>query len=65
MIGELHNQIVACQHNLTLAQQAGLSYEAHLHRARLDDLKDRAARHGIDVSAWLDQSLPPLEPSVG
>ena len=59
MIGELHTQIVTCQHSLALAQQAGLSYEAHLHRARLEDLMDMAARHGIDVSAWIDPSMQP------
>jgi hypothetical protein len=59
VIGELHTQIVTCQHNLALAQQAGLPYEVHLHRARLEDLMDMAARHGIDVSAWIDRSLLP------
>ncbi len=61
MIGELHTQIVTCQHNLALAEQAGLPYEAHLHRARLEDLKDLAARHGIDVSPWIDQPIRPRE----
>ncbi|MDT7652898.1 MAG: hypothetical protein QOI36_4304 [Pseudonocardiales bacterium] len=54
VIGELHTQIVTSQHNLDLAQQAGLPYEAHQHRARLEDLMDMAARHGIDVTAWID-----------
>ena len=61
MIGELHTQIATCQHNLALAQQAGLTYEAHLHRARLEDLRDLAARHGIDVSPWIDHSMLPRE----
>jgi hypothetical protein len=61
VIGELHTQIVTCQHNLALAQAAGLPYETHLHRARLEDLMDMAARHGIDVSAWIDRSMLPRQ----
>ena len=57
MVVELHTQIEAAQHNLVLATGAGLPYEAHLHRARLKDLMDSAARHGIDVTAWVDHSL--------
>lgn len=59
--GELHTQIETVQHNLVLAAGAGLPYEAYLHRALLEDLMNRAARHGIDVTAWVDRSrLPPL-----
>lgn len=57
VIGELHTQIETVQHNLGLATQAGLPYEATLHRARLEDLVEMATRHGIDVSAWVDHSL--------
>jgi len=61
VVGELHTQIETAQHNLVLAGGAGLPYEAYLHRARLEDLMDSAARHGIDVTAWVDRSqLPPL-----
>ena len=61
VVGELHTQIETARHNLVLAAGAGLLYEAYLHRARLEDLMDRAARHGIDVSALVDRSqLPPL-----
>ena len=61
MIGELRAQIATAQHNLALAGEAGLPYEAYLHRARLEDLMDLAARHGIDVSAWVDRAeLPTL-----
>jgi hypothetical protein len=63
---ELHTQIKTVQHNLALASRAGLSYEAHLHRARLEDLIDMAERHGIDVTAWVDRELlPPLAPVEG
>lgn len=57
MIGELRAQMEMTQHNLVLAETAGLPYEAHLHRARLEDLMEMAARHGIDVTAWADRSL--------
>ena len=46
--------------------QAGLPYEVYLHRARLEDLMDMAARRGIDVAPWVDRSrLPPLALAEG
>lgn len=57
MIGELRTQIEATQHNLRLATQADLPYEACLHRARLADLLDRAARSGAGASPWVDRTL--------
>ena len=51
MIEELRAQIDAVRDKLALAEQAGLSYEAILHRARLADLMDIAARHAIDPTA--------------
>lgn len=56
MIEELYAQIDAVRHDLGRAEQAGLAYEAHLHRARLADLTDIAARHGIDLTAGIDRS---------
>jgi hypothetical protein len=50
VIEELHAQIDAVRDKLALAEQAGLSYEANLHRARLADLMDIAARHAIDLT---------------
>ncbi len=61
MIGELRAQMEMTQHNLVLAERAGLPYEAYLHRARLEDLMEMAARHGIDVTAWVDRSLLPSD----
>jgi hypothetical protein len=55
MIGELRTQIDTVQRNLVLACEAGLPYEAHLHRARLQDLIEIAARHGIDTRTWVDR----------
>lgn len=55
MTGELRTQIRTVQHKLDLAERAGLPYESQLHRARLDDLVDIAARYGIDVSRWVDR----------
>lgn len=64
MIKELRTQIETVQRNLAIANQAGLPYESHLHHARLADLMDIAARHEIDVSAWVDRSLlSPLAPA--
>lgn len=57
VIGELRRQIETVQHNLVLAREAGLLYEAHLHHARLQDLIDIAARHNIDTSTWVDRGL--------
>jgi len=54
VIGELHAQIDTSRHNLAIATAAGLPYEAHLHRARLQDLFAIATRHGIDVTPWVD-----------
>ena len=57
---ELRTQIKTVQRNLALAAEAGLPYEVYLHRARLEDLMDRAARRGIDVAPWVDRSRLPL-----
>jgi hypothetical protein len=66
VIKELRTQIETAQRNLAIANQAGLPYESHLHHARLEDLMDIAARHEIDVSAWVDRSLlSPLVPAQG
>jgi hypothetical protein len=66
VIEELRTQIKAVQHQLLIADRAGQAREAYLYRARLQDLMDIAARHGIDVTAWVDQSLlSPLAPVQG
>jgi hypothetical protein len=57
MIEELQVQITATQERLAAAIEADQQYEAARHRARLKDLVDVAARHGIDVHAWVDQTL--------
>lgn len=68
MITELRTQIVTTQCNLARAEQAGESHEVYLHQARLRDLIDIAARHDIDVTAWIDPflvdptTLDPLQP---
>lgn len=51
VIGELHIQIDAARCAIELAAEAGRPDVAARHRARLDDLQDSAARHGIDVGA--------------
>ncbi len=57
MIEELRTQITAVQREMVLEGPDGQSYGAHLHR--LEDLIDMAARHGIDVTEWVDRSLLP------
>jgi hypothetical protein len=51
VIEELRAQVEAVRDKIALAERAGLSDEAHLHRARLADLMDIAVRHGIDLTA--------------
>jgi hypothetical protein len=57
MIEELQVQITAAQERLAAAIEADQQYEAARHRARLEDLIDMAARHGVDAHAWVDQTL--------
>jgi hypothetical protein len=57
VIEELQVQITATQERLAAAVETGQQYEAAQHRARLEDLIDMAARHGVDVHAWVDQTL--------
>lgn len=57
----LHAQIETARHDLVLAAGAGLPCETYSHRAHREDLMDRAAREGTDVTAGVDRSqLPPL-----
>jgi hypothetical protein len=57
---KLRTQIKTVQRNLVLAGEAGLPYEVYLHRARLEDLMETAARRGIDVATWVDGSRLPF-----
>jgi hypothetical protein len=57
MIEELQVQITATQERLAVAIEADQQYEAARHRARVKDLIDMAARHGVDAHAWVDQTL--------
>ena len=57
VIEELHAQITATQERLAAAIEADDPYEVARRRARLRDLIDMAARHGVDVDAWVDQTL--------
>ncbi|MFB9905976.1 hypothetical protein [Allokutzneria oryzae] len=42
---------------LAAAQEAGHDYEAHLHSARIRDLLDMAARHGVNTGGWVDPAV--------
>jgi hypothetical protein len=65
VIEELHVQITATQERLVAAIKADDANGVARHRARLQDLIDMAARHGIDVRAWVDQALLQLTTSRG
>ena len=54
---ELRNKVTEARDTLRVARQAGHDYEIHLHSARIRDLLDRAAQHGIDTHVWIDPAL--------
>ena len=54
---ELKVQITETQELLVAAIEAGNPHEVARYRARLQDLIDMASRHGIDVHAWVNQTL--------
>ncbi|SDM33068.1 hypothetical protein [Allokutzneria albata] len=42
---------------LVVARDAGHDYEVHLHGARIRDLLEMAARHGVDTRGWVDPAV--------
>ncbi|MEV4313519.1 hypothetical protein [Actinocrispum sp. NPDC049592] len=48
----LRSQVTDTFAALAEVRRAGHDYEAHLHSARVRDLLDLAARHGIDTTGW-------------
>jgi hypothetical protein len=54
---ELRNKVAEAGQTLAQALVAGHDYEVHLHSARIRDLLDRAAQHGIDTRDWIDPAL--------
>jgi hypothetical protein len=54
---ELKVQITETQELLVAAIEADNAHEVARYRARLQDLVDMASRHGIDVHAWVNQTL--------
>lgn len=56
MIEELHAQIAVATERMITAEAAGTEREAHMHRARIDDLIEIAVRYGIDLKPWPDHS---------
>lgn len=50
----LRSQVDNAQQALETARHAGHDYEVHLHAARIRDLLDLAAQHGIDTTDWVD-----------
>lgn len=54
---ELRSRVSEAEEMLKQAVEAGHEYEIHLHGARIRDLLDLAARHGIDTTRWIDPVL--------
>jgi xylose isomerase len=52
----LRENIETTQCCLRAAQEAGHSFETHLHSARLLDLLDRAASNGVDTTGWVPEA---------
>ncbi len=53
----LRGQVGEALRKLGIARQAGHDYEVHLHGARIRDLLDTAAEHGIDAREWVDPAV--------
>jgi hypothetical protein len=53
----LRSQVNEALQTLAVAQQTGHNYEAHLHGARIRDLLDLAARHGVNTGDWVDPAV--------
>ena len=54
---ELRSKVAEAGETLKQAVEAGHEYEIHLHSARIRDLLDLAAQHGIDTTRWFDPML--------
>jgi len=57
VLEELQQQITSTQEQLVAALEADETHDVARHRARLQDLIDLAARHGVDVHTWVDHTL--------
>ncbi|MFC5102707.1 hypothetical protein [Kibdelosporangium philippinense] len=53
----LRSQVDQAKQAMTVARRVGHDYEVHLHGARIRDLLDVAARHGIDATGWVDRTM--------
>jgi hypothetical protein len=65
VIEELRAQIDSVRRELELAEHGGRTYEAALRRARLDDLLEIAARHGITLGPTTPTQAPNTRPDPG
>lgn len=50
----LRGQVDQAKRAMTTAKEARHDREVDLHVARIRDLLDMAARHGVDTSDWVD-----------
>ena len=53
----LHTQVDQAQQALEQARQAGDRDQVHRHSARLLDLLERAASHGVNTTDWVSPDL--------
>ena len=53
----LRTQVDLAQQALKQARQAGDNHQVHRHSARLLDLLERAASHGVDTSDWVSPEV--------
>ncbi|MFB9907858.1 hypothetical protein [Allokutzneria oryzae] len=53
----LRSQIEQRLAALVVALDAGHDHEVHLHGARIRDLLETAARHGVDTDGWVDPAV--------
>jgi hypothetical protein len=60
----LRAQVEQAQRGLDQARQAGDGDLVHRHSARLLDLLDRAAAHGVDTAGWVPPDALALASTV-
>lgn len=53
----LRGQVDLAQQALVQARQSGDNNQVHRHSARLLDLLERAASHGVDTTAWVPSEV--------
>jgi hypothetical protein len=63
-VATLHTQVDQAQQALAHARQASDDGQVHRYGARLLDLLDRAAAHGVNTTDWVPRDLLSLASSA-